>query len=341
MTPMPPADLPALRALSARIGADPLLIQAAGGNTSVKEGDVMWIKASGTLLAEAETRDILVPVDLAAMRAALAADDPTADQPANFLLTPGALRPSIETSLHAVFPQRVVVHVHCVQTIALAIREDAPAALAPRLEGLAWAFAPYVKPGATLAAEVAAATARGANVVVLGNHGLIVAADTTHDATSLLDAVTARLRADPGPDRAHDAAPLAATAAGSGYAPAAEPAAHHLAFAPESIARAAAGSLYPDHVIFCGIGAAAVAPGETVAQALAGSPTPPVVLIVPGQGVLLPETRSAGTEALARCLSDVLRRVPPGVPLRYLTLEENAALLNWDAEKYRQALNAG
>ena len=90
---------------SARIGADPLLIQAAGGNTSVKEGGAMWIKASGTLLAEALTRDVFVPVDLAAMREALNAGAPSADRPSEFLLSPSPLRPSAETCLHAVFPE--------------------------------------------------------------------------------------------------------------------------------------------------------------------------------------------------------------------------------------------
>jgi rhamnose utilization protein RhaD (predicted bifunctional aldolase and dehydrogenase) len=30
-----------------QIGADPLLVQGAGGNASWKEGDTLWIKASG------------------------------------------------------------------------------------------------------------------------------------------------------------------------------------------------------------------------------------------------------------------------------------------------------
>ncbi len=339
MSPVPPADLADLRRLSARIGADPLLIQAAGGNTSVKEGDVMWIKASGTLLAEAATRDIMVPTDLPRLRAALASADPAADQPAGFLLADGALRPSIETSLHAVFPQRVVVHVHCVETIALAIRLDAEAALAPRLAGTAWAYVPYVKPGATLAACVADAIGAGAGIVVLGNHGLIVAAESVAAAADLLAATVDRLRADPGPD-----APATRPDPQPGFIPAREPAAHWIAHDPEAIARAAGGSLYPDHVIFCGVGAARIGPGETAADTLArrvaeGLP-PTRLLIAPGQGVLVPEDASAGTHALARCLADVLRRVPPGAALRYLTDPENAALLDWDAEKYRQALNA-
>ncbi len=45
------SELHALRRLSAGIGSDSALTQAAGGNTSLKEDGVMWIKASGTWLA--------------------------------------------------------------------------------------------------------------------------------------------------------------------------------------------------------------------------------------------------------------------------------------------------
>ena len=50
-------------AYCARIGADPLLVQGAGGNASWKEAGTLWIKASGTWLADAgektaHTRDV-------------------------------------------------------------------------------------------------------------------------------------------------------------------------------------------------------------------------------------------------------------------------------------------
>ena len=53
---------PAYRALlahSARIGADPALVQGAGGNTSLKRDGVLWVKASGTWLRDAERRAIM------------------------------------------------------------------------------------------------------------------------------------------------------------------------------------------------------------------------------------------------------------------------------------------
>ena len=50
----------------------------------------MWIKALGTVLADAIRRDIFVPCDLPKMRAALAAQSALADQPQEFLFKRGA-----------------------------------------------------------------------------------------------------------------------------------------------------------------------------------------------------------------------------------------------------------
>jgi rhamnose utilization protein RhaD (predicted bifunctional aldolase and dehydrogenase) len=338
-----PVDLARLKSVSARLGADPLRIQGPGGNTSVKVGARMWIKASGTELAEAERRDIFVVVDLDAMRRAMAADDPLADQPAAFALESGGLRPSIETSLHAVFPQCVVLHAHCVDTIALAIRADARERLAERMADLPHGFAPYVKPGATLAKAVRASGGIEAGVVVLGNHGLIVAGETVEAASELFDRVTSALTATPAAFPAPDMAALE-KAGGASYAPPpADHPLHGVAVSPYRLQAALGGSLYPDHVIFCGVAATALAEGETaddLAARLAGAGlAAPPLLLVPGRGALIAREAQAGARALARCLGDVLSRVPEGAPLNYLTEAQNAELIDWDAEKYRRALN--
>ena len=144
-------ELERLRALSARVGADPLLVQAAGGNTSLKDKGLMWIKASGTWLKDAAAKDIFVPLDHAAIMAGLAQNDPNCESCTAFVhtdLNATGLRPSIETTVHALMPQRVVVHVHCVNTIAWAIRSDAEQRLAERLKDFNWAFIPYARPTA-------------------------------------------------------------------------------------------------------------------------------------------------------------------------------------------------
>jgi rhamnose utilization protein RhaD (predicted bifunctional aldolase and dehydrogenase) len=344
MNMRPPEDFADLARLSARLGADPLVIQGAGGNTSVKDGAVMWIKASGTQLADAVTRDIFVPCDLIAMREALAAGAARADSPAEFLLQVGGLRPSIETSLHAVFPQRIVVHVHCVNTISLAIRSDAQAILQDRLAGFDWAFVPYAKPGAFLARAVRAELRPATDVVVLRNHGLIVAAETVAAADRLLDRVIAALTVAPRDGGMPDMAALAARG-DTGFVPLPpDHPLHTVALLPDLAKAAETGSLYPDHVLFCGIGAAVMAPDEspddTVTRHVATARPAPPFLLVPGAGALIHAAASAGGRALSRCLGDVLSRVPAGAALTYLDLAQNAELLDWDAEKYRAALDA-
>src|SRR5689334_9959425 len=80
------AEFAALKALSAELGADPLRTQAAGGNTSLKRDGVLWIKASGTWLAEALAKPIFVPVSLAPLLAAINENDERAAKATDFVV---------------------------------------------------------------------------------------------------------------------------------------------------------------------------------------------------------------------------------------------------------------
>src|ERR1700682_4298789 len=185
-----------LIALAASLGHDPLLVQGPGGNISLKHDGVMWVKASGTWMMEAESRLILIPVDFAAVLDGLAARAPACETCSSFVrndLTRSALRPSIETTLHAVMPQKEVVHVHCVETISIACLSDATERLAASLTGLNWTFVPYVRPGASLGRTMVEHLRAGTNIVVLGKHGLVVAADSVVEAERLRAEVSRRL----------------------------------------------------------------------------------------------------------------------------------------------------
>jgi rhamnose utilization protein RhaD (predicted bifunctional aldolase and dehydrogenase) len=340
-------EMTALKALSVKIGADPLLVQAAGGNTSLKQDGVMWIKASGTWLQQAQERDIFVPVGIDPLLSALERDDPACETCADFVrgdLNRLALRPSIETTVHASFAHRVVVHVHCIETISWAVRDDAEERLVERLSGFQWAFVPYRRPGLPLAKEIRKRLKPDTNVLVLGNHGLVAAAETVAEAESLLRQVVHAVVKPARAVTAHDVSALAKLAEGSGYSPSADPAAQALAFDVEGLAQACKGTLYPDHIVFLGAGVAVMEAGETPKLAAerigrAGRPEPKLV-VVPGKGVLLPSDATPAMHAMARCLADVAKRLEADDPVRPLTLEDELALTNWDAEKYRQALPA-
>ncbi|MEQ1951859.1 class II aldolase/adducin family protein [Mesorhizobium yinganensis] len=337
------AEFEALKRLSARVGADPLLVQAAGGNTSIKQGGVLWIKASGTWLMNAERDDIFVPVRLPPLLRAVADIDPAAEKAEAFVvaeLNPGGLRPSIETTVHALMPQRAVVHVHCVETISLAVQANAEAVIDERLKGLDWTFVPYRRPGLPLARAIAERRGPATDILVLGNHGLVVAADTVAEAETLLGRVCGLLARTPRAAPEADTGALLRLAAGSDYRLPAQPEAHEAATDLQNCRIAAAGTLYPDHVIFLGEGSAIAGPADTAAsvaeRAVAEGRAAPVEILFPGKGVLLRRDANAGAEALARCLADVTARVDADV--RYLTAEDAHQLINWDAEKYRQDL---
>ncbi len=334
-------EFEALNALSARVGTNPAWVQGAGGNTSIKEEGILWIKASGLWLMHAQQQEIMVPVALDALLDALERDDPLAEQAQHFVrgeLNPLDLRPSIETTVHAVLPQKVVVHVHCVETIALAVMTEAENLVRERLAGFRHAFIPYVRPGLPLSRAIAASLGEGTDVLVLGNHGLVVAADTVAGAELLLEQVTAALATYPRIAPPADQAELERMALDSSYQLPEDPALHGLGTDPASCRIVAAGSLYPDQVIFLGNAITIAGLGETARELEQAAR---LLLVFPGKGVLVARHASGGALAIARGLADVASRIPPTTAVRALTESECAELLGWDAEKYRQSLNAG
>jgi rhamnose utilization protein RhaD (predicted bifunctional aldolase and dehydrogenase) len=126
----------------------------------------------------------------------------------------------------------------------------------------------------------------------------------------------------------------------TGYRLPADIEAHAVAIDPESRRMAAGGSLYPDHVIFLGNGSAVARSGEAVADVIHRLDTRPAAILFPSLGVLMRGDAGASADAMIRCLADVTARVDVTARLNYLTDAENDQLMNWDAERYRQKLNA-
>jgi len=341
MTTERSVELAALAQLSARIGSDVKLVQGSGGNTSIKIGGVLWVKASGTWLADAARREIFVPVDLEGARRALVAG--VDKMPLLSEADGSGLRCSIETSLHALMPHPVVLHLHAVNTIAWAVRRDGQSELQRRLSELSWALLPYRRPGLPLSAAVAAATSgRTLDVLILGNHGLVVGGEDCNAAEALMHDVERRLEAPERPAPTGDRARLQALCAESDYRPAGFEECHGLATDPYNLTIATRGSLYPDHVVFLGSGVRTLRADERIADmahSFAARAMPcPAVMLVPGKGALVRSDLLPGAEALLRCLAFVIGRLPLDAVATYLPEEEERALLDWDAEHYRKAI---
>ena len=238
----------------------------------------MWIKASGTWLRDATNKDIFVPVGHDALLTALARNDPACEACTDFVLADlnaTGLRPSIETTVHALMPQRVVVHVHCVNTIAWAIRSDAEQRLAEKLKDFNWAFIPYARPGLPLANAIAARLKPGIDVLILGNHGLVVCAETVVEAETLLDHVVKALVRPVRAAVPPDLAALQLLCKGTDYAPAESNETHALATDVFALEKGKGSVFYPDHVVFLGVGVAT--------EIESGAP----LVAIPGKGVLI------------------------------------------------------
>ena len=341
-------EFAALIDLSARIGTDPALVQGPGGNTSLKRDGTMWIKASGTWLSQARERSIMVGVALGPLLGALDRNDPACESGAQFVVAEAnsaGLRPSIETTMHAALPHAVVLHVHCVETIAWAVRSDAQAQLEQRLHGFDWCLVPYVRPGLPLTQLIRQRLRADTTVLILANHGLVVGGPTVAAAASTLSTVVARLRRLARIAPIADVDALEALAAGSGYRLPERMAVHSTATDAQSLAIAQKGSLYPDHVVFLGPGVFVLQADETLAQALHRARQEmrgdPALLLVPGKGALVRRSAPPAAEAIAGCLADVLMRLSPEEPICTLSSVDEAAIINWDAEQYRRALARG
>lgn len=311
-------ELLRLRELSARLGANPLLVQASTGNTSIKVDEVLWIKASGKWLAQADQDGFLVPVELAAAKTGVSSGQCA----------------SIETAMHAVLPHAVVVHVHSVNVIAWAVRQDAKRRLAERLQGLRWQWIPYTPSGVPLAQRIKQTVARApeTKVLVLGNHGLVICADTCAAAAILLDEVEERLRLEP--RAAQDEVHARLIPSGVDLAWHARDCSRVSALAtdPHSRRILAGGVLYPCQAIFL----PGTAPMPRYFRACGAHFEGQPFFVVEEQGVRISRRVTRAEFEILNGLAEVVQRIDPAAKLRYLEEGEVRSLLNEDAGSYRQ-----
>jgi len=328
-----------LRELSARIGSDPLLVQASNGNTSIKLDGVLWIKASGKWLAHSVQEQMLVPMELAEVKESIQKDTeiapryPLKDQ----------LRPSIETPMHAILRHRVVIHVHSINALAWAIRLDGPDQLKERLAGLQWQWIPYASSGIPLAREIekAVAGAPETDVLILGNHGLVVCGHDCYAAEKLLCEVERRLAITPRQFPKPDTTVLALIARFSRWQFPDVASLHALGTDAVSRKILKGGVLYPCQAIFLGQTVPLFPPAVVVSEFRERSNgkdrTPPFVA-VERSGVMLNEKMTNAERATLIALVQVMLRTDESARLRYLKGAEVTDVLSRGAHGCKEVM---
>jgi rhamnose utilization protein RhaD (predicted bifunctional aldolase and dehydrogenase) len=331
------SEIASLRDLSARVGGDPLLVQASNGNTSIKLDGILWIKASGKWLARATQEEMLVPQQLAEIKESIKNGAEIASRYAH----KDQLRPSIETAMHAILRHRVVIHVHSINAIAWAIRVDGSDQLKERLAGLRWQWIPYAASGIPLALEIekAVANAPATDVLILGNHGLVVCGHDCSTAEQLLYEVERRLAITPRRFPKPDTTALAMIARFSRWQFPENDSLHALGTDGVSRKILKGGVLYPCQAIFLGRTMPLLPPAVVISRFTqrlhANERTPPFVA-VERSGVMLNAEMTSAELATLIGLVQVTLRTGESKLLRYLSGEEIADVLSNGTHGYKE-----
>lgn len=196
-----------LIAISRKFGQDSRFVIAGGGNTSYKDENRLWVKASGHALATI-TEDGFAVLDrtlLNEMGEKVYNEDTAIreEQVKNDLAVACVTkdrRPSVETSLHNCMGFAFVVHLHPTLVNGLMCSANAEAACGEIFpEAL---YIEYTDPGYTLFKKVydrinayKAANGKEPQVIFLQNHGIFVGGDTTAEIEGIYSEILGKLEA--------------------------------------------------------------------------------------------------------------------------------------------------
>jgi rhamnose utilization protein RhaD (predicted bifunctional aldolase and dehydrogenase)/NAD(P)-dependent dehydrogenase (short-subunit alcohol dehydrogenase family) len=199
MTTTTADPLDSLVHLSHLLGRETRLVQPGGGNTSIKLGDALLVKGSGTDLRTIG-RDGFTRLSLARLAPLADAEAMTDAEMMRFMagcmLAEGPA-PSVETPLHSLLPHRVIAHTHDVATMSLTnVPEGTAERLVRELFDGAIVYVPYSRPGFPLARAVSAMVDQipaDAVGLTLAHHGLVVFGDDAEQSHARLVKVVAQI----------------------------------------------------------------------------------------------------------------------------------------------------
>lgn len=154
-----------LDSYSSLIGVNTCMVQGPGGNTSFKDAKTMWVKASGTRLSDAVTKEIFSGVSVVN---------------GNSEETFNQLRPSIEKDFHLLIPFPYVIHTHSLRAISMGIESNFGS---KRSDFPLFAFVPYARPGTELCNLIAKEIDfKAHSAAILQNHGFLTWGETMEEA---------------------------------------------------------------------------------------------------------------------------------------------------------------
>jgi len=369
------------------MGSDPETVLAGGGNTSVKDGETLWIKASGIALAGIDESGF-VEMDRGKLAELMELDlgpDPTVREDrfkAHVMaarLHPGkGQRPSVECALHNLIEAAYVVHTHPTWVNMVACSREGEA-VCRELFGDEALWVPYVDPGFVLAKELKQRleewTLRHGRpypqLILMGNHGLIVSADSLEQAEAVQNMAVAKVKGRVGDlgfdtdtargqakDRIERIAPaLRVLLAEDGLAKTVcfddSPPTLDIVLDPKGLEIVRGGPLTPDQIVYCKsfplwLSSPQADEIERMREALdrhrLETGFQPRVILVEGLGLFAVGTDYVSADT-ARCVYVDALKVMKGASklggIRFLGRREREFIDGWEVENYRRAVAAG
>lgn len=372
-------ELDTLLSMSHTYGSDSEFVLAGGGNTSYKTEDTLYIKGSGTKLATI-TADGFVKMDRAALadiwQQKFSSDEKTREAQVLSAMMAARCqgeegkRPSVETLLHDLFPQKLVLHVHPALVNGMTCGKDGKNLCRDLFPNAIWI--PSTKPGYILASvcrekmeEYTKKTGNVPSLLFLGNHGVFFAADTTEGIDALVTEVMVKLRAsvETAPDDGETAydrelakrlAPELRMLYTEGGDACVKFTAYHdiLLFAEsEKAFDALRGAFTPDHIVYCGATPLYVKnDGEGTPEKLRKefekfkkqNGVAPKIVFVQGVGMFACGRTKKEADTAAILFEDAMKvavySTSFGGPLP-MSAELSDFIKNWEAESYRSGVS--
>jgi len=321
-----------LNEVSARLGNDFNIIQANGGNTSIKIDDYIFIKGSGKHLSRANRENIFAKVPLKNF---------SKNQLKLNIDNEFYIRPSIEQDLHKLISSKIVIHTHPIDIISLTMTLRGKKIIFEALRGLNWIWIDYHKPGKELANALKSKISKKTNIIVLQNHGLVVGSDTPLNAEKLhsqiLEKIKTKVRRFK-PKKMDILNYLLNDSELDFFLPEYE-VVHSLATDPWSFKLIQMNPHCPDHAVFFGLKVPIISKINRDLKEFKESIKELIkefrYIVIKGIGVLILE-KNKTLEVMLKTQAEIFLRIPEEENVSLLTNEQCFELINWEAEKLRK-----
>jgi rhamnose utilization protein RhaD (predicted bifunctional aldolase and dehydrogenase) len=193
--------------VSRQYGKNPAYVIAGGGNTSFKDQERIWIKASGIPLAGIEESGFvcLSREKLGKIEVNRYSEDPVQREEEvksdmhKAIISPENLRPSVETSLHNLIDYSYVVHTHPTLVNGLMCSQHAREEVESRF-GKDALYVEYTDPGYILFKKLQERIeayrkqfGRAPSIIFLQNHGVFVGADQVSEIHAIYQSINDRI----------------------------------------------------------------------------------------------------------------------------------------------------